>query len=72
MSSEARFFLELFDVVTVRPPIHTPVDIPQVIAGLVGPEFCELRRESSVWRAVQTHQEALDNLPRDELDAPQL
>src|SRR5690606_41318312 len=67
--AEVRLLLELLDVEAVRAAVHAPVDVAEVVAGLVHPVLGELDGETAVRRAVYAGEESLDDVARDELEA---
>ena len=69
MAAEIRFVLELFQIVTIRARIQTPVEIARVIAGRVLAILGELNRETVIGAAVQSVPESFDHDPRPKLEA---
>jgi len=69
--SEVGLLLELFHEETVRPSIHPPVDIAEVVSGLIVAQLGELGGEPPVRRAVESHQKPLDHLSGEQLESAQ-
>ena len=55
------------DEVTIGAPEQTPVEIAQIVAGIVLPILGELGRETREWRTMQARHETLDHRTREQL-----
>jgi len=69
--AEVGLLLELLDQPLIGARHHTPVEIAEVIAGLIGAMFGELDGESFAGRLVQPHQESFHDPTRNNLDPPE-
>ena len=58
-------FLEFLDVIAVGLAVDAPVDVPNLVAGVVLAVLRELDAESLVWAFVNAGQEALDDVASD-------
>ena len=67
-AAEVRVFLELLDVVAVLLGPDLPVDVAQVVAAGVLAVLAELDRLAEVRAAVHAGEEALDDVPRAEIE----
>ena len=66
--AQVGFFLELFDDPAIGPCRDPPVEVAQVVAGLIGAVLGEFRRESAARRAVKAGQEAVHDPARDDFE----
>jgi hypothetical protein len=68
MTLRVRVGAIFFDEVTIGTCEQAPIKVAQIVAGVVLAILSELRRETRVWRAMQTRHETFDDGTREQLE----